>query len=191
MRHGRSAFEILLVLISVVAIVLFLYGTFGRSNGASQNGILVVDSHQVYKDLGRDLADLQTRQQEKTRLETQLKNVQSQITEEMGAKKTEFGENPTEEQLEILTAMERDAAVRMQGEIAKSQQSMTKLEMQLRQQFRNDMKPVADKIAAERGASLVLIASPDVILSVDQSAFITDAVVRGMQEQTSGSDVGF
>ena len=189
MRHGRSAFEILLVLISVVAIALFLYGAFGKSKGASQNGILVVDSHQVYKDLGRDLADLQAQQQARTRLETQLKNVQSQITEEMDAKKTEFGENPTEEQVEILTAMERDATVRMQGEIAKSQQSLTKLDMQLRQQFRNAMKQVADKIAAERGASLVLIASPEVILSVDQSAFITDAVVRGMQEQTS--DVGF
>ena len=189
MRHGRSAFEILLVLISVVAIVLFLYGTFGSDKGAAGNGILVVDAHQVYKDLGRDLVDLQARQQAKTRLETQLKNVQAEISEEMGAKKTEFGENPTKEQLEILTAMERDATVRMQGEIAKSQQSLTKLDMQLRQQFRNAMKPVADKIAAERGASLVLIASPEVILSVDQSSFITDAVVRAMQEQTS--DVGF
>ncbi|MBC20430.1 MAG: hypothetical protein CMJ74_09255 [Planctomycetaceae bacterium] len=189
MRNGRSAFEILLVLISVVAIVLFLYGTFGRDKSAAGNGILVVDSHQVYKDLGRDLVDLQARQQAKTQLETQLKNVQAEIREEMDAKKTEFGENPTEEQVEILTAMERDATVRMQGEIAKSQQSLTKLDMQLRQQFRNAMKPIADKIAAERGASIVLIASPEVILSVDQSAFITDTVVRAMQEQTS--DVGF
>ena len=86
--------------------------------------------------------------------------------------------------------MERDATIRMQGEIAKSQQSLTKLERQLRQQFRNAMKPVADRIAAEKGASLVLIASPDLILSVDQSVFITDAVVRAMQEQTS-DDVGF
>ena len=190
MRQGRTAFEILLVLISVVAIVLFLYGTFGNDRGAAGNGILVVDSHQVYKDLGRDLADLQARQQEKTRLETQLKNVQAQITQEMDSKKSEFGENPTDEQLEILSAMERDATIRMQGEIAKSQQSLTKLERQLRQQFRNAMKPVADRIAAEKRASLVLIASPDLILSVDQSVFITDAVVRAMQEQTS-ENVGF
>ena len=104
----------------------------------------------------------------------------------MNAKKTEFGENPTEEQVEVLTAMERDATVRMQGEIAKSQQSLTKLDRQLRQQFRNAMKPVADKIAAERGASLVLIASPEVILSVDPIVFITDDVVRMMQDQTPG-----
>jgi len=186
MRYGRSAFEILLIIVSLTAIGLFLYGTFGRKGRAAQNAILVVDSHQVYQDLGRDLADLQDRQQEKTRLETQLKNVQSQITEEMNAKKTEFGENPTEEQLEVLTAMERDATVRMQGEIAKSQQSLTKLDRQLRQQFRNAMKPVADKIAAERGASLVLIASPEVILSVDPIVFITDDVVRMMQDQTPG-----
>ena len=189
MRHGRSAFEILLVLVSVVAIALFLYGTFGSDNGAKGNTILVVDSHQVYKDLGRDLTDLQARQQEKTRLEAKLKNVQAEIAEEMDAKKAEFGENPTEEQLEILTAMERDATVRMQGEIAKSQQSLAIQDRQLRQQFRNAIKPIADAIAAEKGASLVLIASPEVILSADQSVFITDAVVRAMQEQTS--DVGF
>ena len=90
MRHGRSAFEILLVLVSVVAIALFLYGTFGSDNGAKGNTILVVDSHQVYKDLGRDLTDLQARQQEKTRLEAKLKNVQAEIAEEMDAKKAEF-----------------------------------------------------------------------------------------------------
>ena len=189
MRHGRSAFEILLVLISVVAIALFLYGTFGSKKQSTGSATLVVDSHQVYKDLGRDLSDLQARQQEATRLEDQLKGVQQEIAEEITAKKVELGESPTEEQLEVLVAMERDAAVRMNAEIAKSKQALAKLDRQLRQQFRNAIKPIADAIAAEKGASLVLIASPEVILSVDQSVLITDAVVRAMQEQTA--DVGF
>jgi E3 ubiquitin-protein ligase DOA10 len=189
MRHGRSAFELLLVLISVVAIALFLYGTFGSKKRSMGNAILVVDSHQVYKDLGRDLSDLQAQQQEATRLEDQLKAVQQEITEEIAAKKAELGESPTEEQREVLVAMERDAAVRMNAEISKSKQALAKLDRQLRQQFRNAIKPVADVIAAEKGASLVLIASPEFILSVDQSVFITDAVVQAMQEQTP--DMGF
>ena len=77
----------------------------------------------------------------------------------------------------------------MNAEISKSKQALAKLDRQLRQQFRNAIKPVADVIAAEKGASLVLIASPEFILSVDQSVFITDAVVQAMQEQTP--DMGF
>ena len=189
MRHGRSAFEILLVLISVVAIALFLYGTFGSKKQSTGSAILVVNSHQVHKDLGRDLSDLQAQQQEATRLKDQLKGVQQEITEEITAKKVELGESPTEEQLEVLVAMERDAAVRMNAEIAKSKQSLVKLDRQLRQQFRNAIKPIADEIAAEKGATLVLIASPEVFLTVDSSILITDEVVKKMQEQSS--DEGF
>ena len=188
MRHGRSGFEILLVVVSLTAIGLFLYGTFGNKKG-SANKILVVDSHQVYVDLGRDLADLQTRQKEKKRLEDQLKAVQQQVTDEIAAKEAEFGDNPTEEQTKLLVAMKQDAAVRMQGQISKSQQSLAKLDRQLRAQFRDAIKPIADEIAAQKGASLVLIASPDVILTVDSSVFITDEVVQEMQDQSS--DEGF
>ena len=94
MRHGRSAFEILLVLISVVAIALFLYGTFGSKKQSTGSAILVVDSHQVHKDLGRDLADLQTRQKEKKRLEDQLKAAQQQVQEEIAAKEAGIRREP-------------------------------------------------------------------------------------------------
>ena len=189
MRHGRSAFEILLVLISVVAIALFLYGTFGSKKQSTGSAILVVDSHQVYKDLGRDLADLQTRQKEKKRLEDQLKAAQQQVQEEIAAKEAEFGENPTEEQKQLLAAIKRDAAVKMQGEISRVQRTLTKMERQFRDQFRRTIKPIADEIAAEKGATLVLSASPEVLLTVDSSILITDEVVKKMQEQSS--DEGF
>ena len=55
------------------------------------------------------------------------------------------------------------------------------MERQLRDQFRRAIKPIADEIAAEKGATLVLIASPEVILTVDSSVFITDEVVQKMQ----------
>ena len=186
MRYGRSAFEILLIIVSLTAIGLFLYGTFGGKGRAARNAILVVDSHQVYRDLGRDLADLQTRQEKARQLESVLKKVRAEITAEITAKEAEFGESPSEDQTEMLVAMERDASVRMNAEIAKSQQALTKLDRQLRTQFRNEIKPIADEIAAAKGASLVLIASPEVILSVDPTVFITDDVVRAMQDQTPG-----
>ena len=185
MRHGRSGFEILLVIVSIVAIALFLYGTFGKKKGA-ENKILVVESHKVYVDLGRDLADLQTMQKEKRRLEDQLKAAQQQVQEEIAAKEAEFGENPTEEQNQLLAAMNRDAAVKMQGEISRVQRTLTKMERQLRDQFRRTIKPIADEIAAEKGATLVLIASPEVFLTVDSSILITDEVVKKMQDESLG-----
>ena len=125
-------------------------------------------------------------QKEKRRLEDQLKAAQQQVQEEIAAKEAEFGENPTEEQNQLLAAMNRDAAMKMQGEISRMQRTLTKMERQLRDQFRRAIKPIADEIAAEKGATLVLIASPEVILTVDSSVFITDEVVQKMQNESLG-----
>ena len=87
-----------------------------NGNRRGSNKVLVVDSHRVYLDLGRDLADLQTMQKEKRRLEDELKAAQQQVQEEIAAKEAEFGKNPTEEQNQLLAAMNRDAAMKMQVE---------------------------------------------------------------------------
>ena len=185
MRNGRSGFDILIVLVSVTAIALFIYGYFVDKQGPA-NEILVIDPDQVKRDLGRDLADLQAIQKEKRRLEDQLKSTQQQVQQEIAAKEAEFGDTPTEEQRQLLAAMKQDAAVKMQAEISRVQQSLTKRERQLYLQFRNEIQPIAEEIKAERGASVVLIASPNFILTVDSSVFITDEVVKRMQGGSLG-----
>ncbi len=178
MKRGVSAIEILMGIIFVVALLFVFFGD-RKSSGP---GIVVVDLHQVYQDLGRDLTDTQEMRKEQSALETRLQTLQENLRESISAKEKEFGENPTEEQTQLLSAMKKDAMLKVNQEMSRNRNTLQKYQTELIQEFRKEVKPIAEKIGTMQGATTVLIASPEVVLSCDPAILITDEVVEAMQQ---------
>jgi Skp family chaperone for outer membrane proteins len=178
MKRGVSAIEILLGIIFVAALLFVFFGNL-QSRGP---GIVVVDLHRVYQDLGRDLTDMQEMRKEQSALETRLQSLRENLRESISAKEKEFGENPTEEQKKLLSAMKKDAVLKVNQEISRNRNALQKYQTELIQEFRKEVKPIAEEIGAKQGATTVLVASPEVILSCDPSILITDEVVEAMQQ---------
>jgi Skp family chaperone for outer membrane proteins len=184
MKRGLGTIEVLMIIAFLGAIALFFYSNYYGKTKSSGGDILIVDMHQVHRDLGRHITDMQQQQQDKSRMEVNLKILQAEVSAAIAARKQEFGENPTEEQKVLLAAVERDAVEKINAEITKYQQFLVKLERERRQKFRAEVKAVVDVIQAEKGASIVLIASPEVLLSCNHANFITDEVVDAMQRSS-------
>ena len=142
MKRGLSAIEILMGIVFIVAVFFVFYG----SRKSSDSGIGVVDMHQVYQDLGRDLTDAQAMRKERSALEARRQSLIENLEESISAKKKEFGENPTEEQSKLLAAIQQDAALKMNQEMGKIRVSLQKYQTDLITEFRKEVKLVVDVI---------------------------------------------
>ena len=176
MKRGLSAIEILMGIVFIVAVFFVFYGD-GKSGDPV---IVVVDLHQVYQDLGRDLTDAQEMRKEQSALEVRRQSLLVNLEESIEAKKKEFGESPSEEQNKLLAAMQQDAAIKMNQEIGKSRASLQKYQSDLITEFRKEVKSVVDVIMKERDVDIVMIADP-AVLSVISSCDITNEVTEAMQ----------
>jgi len=176
MKRGLSAIEILMGIVFIVAVFFVFYGD-GKSGDPV---IVVVDLHQVYQDLGRDLTDAQEMRKEQSALEVRRQSLLVNLEESIEAKKKEFGESPSEEQNKLLAAMQQDAAIKMNQEIGKNRASLQKYQSDLITEFRKEVKSVVDVIMKERDVDIVMIADP-AVLSVISSCDITNEVTEAMQ----------
>ena len=176
MKRGLSAIEILMGIVFIVAVFFVFYG----SRKSSDPGIVVVDLHQVYQDLGRDLTDAQEMRKEQSALEVRRQSLLVNLEESIEAKKKEFGENPTEEQSKLLAAIQQDAMLKVNQEMGKNRASLQKYQTDLITEFRKEVKEVVDVIMKERNVDIVMIADP-AVLSVTSSRNITNEVTEAMQ----------
>ena len=86
MKRGLSAIEILMGIIFIAAAFFVFY----ESRKSSDSGIVVVDLHQVYQNLGRDLTDAQEMRKEQSALEARRQSLLKNLEESISAKKKEF-----------------------------------------------------------------------------------------------------
>lgn len=173
MKRKLDLFEIVLGVLFLGGLAyLFLFS--GKSSGA---GVAVVDLDRVTTEIGRDVTITQALQQQKANLSSQLNNLQTSLQEALATKKKEFGESPTEEQLKALQDLEKENNSKVSQAEMQSQQSLSQLQQQLLNDLRDEVRPIAAEVARKRGALLVLIPNPAIVLSADNSIEITDDVI--------------
>lgn len=149
-------------------------------------GAVVVNLQDVLQRLGRDAElnkSLQEKQQEQRQ---QLAGYTSTLRQQYEDKKAEFGDNPNEEQQRQLQALQVEMNLRLRQAQAQTNAEFTEYQKQLVSRFREQVKPVAREIAAERNANIVLARDDGVVLSFDASIDITDEVVERMIDVDAG-----
>ncbi|HBO44787.1 MAG TPA: hypothetical protein DD670_12830 [Planctomycetaceae bacterium] len=158
----------------------------------SLGNVAVIDLDAVAEQLGHK-AQIQNaiRQRDKDYAE-QLGVIKANYEQKLSAIKQETGETPTPEQSKYLVQSANEFTRSLQQNTAKAQQALGSYQSSLIQQYRAQVKQVAQEVAAERGLGIILTKS-DTVLAHDMTVDITGAVVeriRAKQAETARANAG-
>ena len=106
------------------------------------------------------------------------------------AKKKQIGDKPTEAQKKELGEMQRKFQIQMNQARAKANKVLNDYRAQVNRQFREEVRPVAMKIAQDRGASVVNITDPVVLTLLQQNAEQKKTPGAGATQPPSSESTG-
>lgn len=164
---------------SVLGIVAVAGCGMEESAAPASGGMAIVDLDGIAKKLGRDQEMNAAIQQRQDAINQQLNDYRTALKQQFEKQKAEFGENPTDEQKQELALFEAKINQRFAQERAKAQNQLAAYQRGLIAEFREEVKPIAQKVAAENGMKVV-VPKTDLIFAFQPEADITDRVVAAM-----------
>lgn len=171
---------------AMVGLSVTLAGCNEQSPAKSGPDTVVVDVVAVAKALGRDDTFREQMQAVNQKLNEQLQEIQKNLQEQVNAKKAEFGEEPTEEQTKQLRALTQAANQRLNQARFLAQQRQAQVSAALGNQFRDEIKPIAEEIAKGLGAS-VAVMNTNNLLWYATEADITGKVIDQLRAKANSS----
>lgn len=183
----------LMGLMAVAAVAVSGCGQAPNPPSSSGSKTAVVDLNAVAKALGRDEAIQRQLQSATQQLNQKLTQAAQQMQQQLNEQQKKLGESEQEASEEDLQKLkERFVRARRNVQVnkAKAQLVQRQAKAQLVQQFRQEVKPIAQGIAEQQGANMVVVANADV-LWFDRGSDITDEVIAEMRAAGhSGSGSG-
>ena len=143
----------------------------------AKGGAAVIDLDAVAKRLGRDVAILAELKEAGAPLRDQLAASQKDYQEQIDRLKTSLGAKPSEADKQKLTDLARSLNQQFQQKQQQAQQDMSTKKAALISRFREEVKPVALKIATGKGLGIVQLKNDLTILASEPALDITDEVV--------------
>jgi len=150
-------------------------------------GGAVLDLDAVAKRLGRDTAIIAELKEAEAPLRSQLEASQKDFEGQIDSLKTSLGAKPSEADIQKLTELTRTLSQQFQQKQQQAQQEMSAKRAALISRFREELKPVALKIAASKGLGIVHLKSDIAILVNEPALDITDDVVAELSRTTNAS----
>lgn len=150
-------------------------------SGSSAGGIAVVDLDEVARQLGRDAEMVNSIQTQAGQLSQKLTAVQQDANQKLQQIRASLGEQPTEDQAKQFLQIQRNAALQLNQLRQRAESSLGQHRLQLVGQFREQTKPIATKVAKEKGLTTVFTRNDAVVFSFDDAVDITDEVVAEMK----------
>jgi Skp family chaperone for outer membrane proteins len=147
---------------------------------APHGTVAILDLDAVAKRLGRDVAITDQIKAENDTLVAELTKTKDTLQSQLDSSAQSLGDKPTDEQKQKLIELGQSLNSQLQVKRQEARQELSQKQTALIQQFREEVKPVAQKIAAGKGMNTVLLRSDLVVLSADPAVDITDAVVAEM-----------
>ena len=158
------------------------------ANRPAQNvlgAVAVIDLDAVAQKLGRDKAMSEAIQQHQAALNQQLANIKVSYEKEISQKQNEFGQSPSQEQVQLLSTMGRQASANLNQVQQKAKNDLSQHGAQLVQQFRDEVKPIARQVASEKGLSIIVTRNDTVVFDFTAPVDITEDVIRKMRERAT------
>lgn len=173
-------------LTTVVAVVAaFCVGLGWSYYTSTQNsgGVAIVDLDEVARRLGRDKEMVSSIQNTAGALNQQLQAAQQSALKQLNQIKSGLGETPTEEDTKKLIVAQRSANLQLNRLKQQAELRVGQTRQALVSKFRQDAKPVALKVAQQRGFTTVVTANDNVVFNFDENVDITDDVVKLMSAE--------
>lgn len=148
---------------------------------AVHGGLAVVDLDTVAQALGRSKEMENALTVRKSAWEQALKKGKDDLEKQIAAKKTEFGEDLSEEQKKQLAVWINNANQQLVQASRKAEQDLQIERQKLIADFRNEMGPLAQQIAAEKGLGVVIPKNEGFLLAVDPGVDITADLIKAYQ----------
>lgn len=142
----------------------------------------IVDLDAVARRLGRDVEMVGAVKSRAGALNEQLKAVQVQYEQELTEQKEQFGEERTAEETEKLLNMQSTANLQINQLRQQAQANLSQHQQALVQQYRDQVRPIAQKVAEEKGLSIVFTKIDTIVFSYESAVDITDEVADRMSK---------
>ena len=177
-----------LLLCTALAIVATGCERPSTQTPSAPNGtVAILDLDAVAKRLGRDVAIADQLKAEGETLASQLTKEKTELQSQLDPSAQALGDKPSDADKQKLVEFGQSLNARLQSKQQEARQELSQKQVSLIQQFREEVKPIAQKIAAGKGMNTVLLRSDIVVLSADPSVDITDAVVAEMISSGKGT----
>jgi Skp family chaperone for outer membrane proteins len=158
--------------------------------GHAAGGVAVIDLDVVAKRLGRDVDMANSVQQRQNSLNQQLAAIQSSFQKQLDETKKEFGEEPTDEQTQQLVTLSQQMRIKLNETQQQARNNLGLHRQAVINQFREEVKPLAQSAAAERGLGIVVTKNDAVIFAHAPSVDISDSVAEKMLANATQKQTG-
>ena len=147
-------------------------------------GVAVVNLDRVAVALDR-VESVQKRLQEKkdelvSRLRLLNEGYQQQVAELM----SKYGDQPTDEQKREIAKIQQEAIGNVEEAMKQGRNELSQYEQTLRQEFQDEVRPIAYKVAIDAGFPVVLTSSQVFAYRVGSPQDITERVIQLMRVQS-------
>lgn len=164
---------------ALCALIAVGAGAAGSWLSRAKAGVAVVDLDKVAKELGRvDMMENDLRSAQNT-LANQLAGVQKQAIEKLNEMKSGLGETPAEEDLKKFNATAQATQIQFNNLQRQAVAKIGERRDILVFSFRQEARPVVEKIAKSKGAATVI--TKNEAFTFDNTVDITEDVINEMK----------
>ncbi len=168
-------------LTALTCATLLLAGC-GQSPASSAGAVALVDLSAVARATGEDQMIRQRSEAGQQEMMVQLQQLAQMLEANLAAEEDKAGSEPTAADTERLQQMTQDARQQVAQAQQQAQQEVQQLQTDLVMEFRNALLPIAQDIAADRGASVILLRDANVLWAAE-GVDITAEVIAAWQAQ--------
>lgn len=152
------------------------------TGGSAATTTVVIDLEAVAKVTGQDAVIEQKMTAMREDLSSQLTAMAADLEKQLLEEQAELGDSSDEAAQQRFQQITVQAQQQMAQQRALAQQKAQQFQTGLVTEFRNTVQPISAKIAAARGASVILIFDP-MMLWFEPSLDITDEVIDAIRDQ--------
>lgn len=182
---GSQAMKIFSALLIILSITLT--GCDHLPFTGPKGGVALIDLDDIAKRLGRDVAIVQELKDAGGPLSDQVNAAQKEYQAEFDRSRDSIGTRPSETDNQKLAELGSKLNLQLQQKQQQAQQELNAKRVALVSRFREEIKPVALKIASRKGLGVVLLKSEMVVLGSERGLDITDEVVAELIKSGAGS----
>jgi len=149
---------------------------------APSNSVAVLDLVKVSDETGNAEKIQSELAKIRGRLQQDLQSVQMNLQKNFQDNQAKIGKTPTEEQRAQLGQMLADAQNKLKFAQNSAATELKNKREELVIKLRETVRPVANRIAHEKGMTVILIKNENLILGYDEKADITEAVIAELKK---------
>lgn len=139
--------------------------------------VAVIDLDAIAHRIGSDKQIVDSITQRQSSLSQQLRDLAKSYNEQIAEQKKTLVEAPPEQSEVQLASWQQQASANLSKVKQQAELDLQRHRTELVKQFREQIKPVARRVAASRGLSVIVTKNDSVLYDFEASADITEAVV--------------